>query len=92
MHVGAAGEHRHAGAPASPAALRQRRGAGHRALWRSRNGSDAAILRHRLARDDVLERPALLTGEDRGVDLLPVLLAAQDQPAAGAAASCARSW
>ena len=41
--------------------------------------------RDRLAGDDVLERAALLAGEDGGVDLLGVLLAAEDQPAAGAA-------
>ena len=41
--------------------------------------------RDRLARDDVLERAALLAREDGRVDLLRVLLAAQDQPAARAA-------
>ena len=45
----------------------------------------AILQRHGLAGDDVLERAALLAGEHRGVDLLRVLLAAQDQPAAGAA-------
>ena len=41
--------------------------------------------RDRLARDHVLERAALLAGEDGRVDLLRVLLAAEDQPAARAA-------
>ena len=40
---------------------------------------------HCLARDDVLERPALLAGEDGRVDRLGVLLAAQDDSAARAA-------
>ncbi len=54
--------------------------------WRSRN--DLGLRdpqRDRLARDHVLERAALLTGEHRGVDLLGVLRPAQDHPAAGAA-------
>ena len=36
-----------------------------------------------LGRDDVLEWPALLAGEDGGVDLFRVLLLAEDQPGAG---------
>jgi hypothetical protein len=49
--------------------------------WRSANSSLAAILqRHRLGRDHVLERPALLAGEHGRVDLLGVLLACTGSP------------
>ena len=46
----------------------------------------------RLGGDHVLERPALQPGEDRAVDRLRVLLAAEDEPGAGARrASCGSS-
>ena len=54
--------------------------------WRSRNCVGRGDLqRDRLARDHVLERAALLAGEHGRVDLLRVLLAAQDHAAAAAA-------
>ena len=85
VHVGAAGEHVDAVARLQELA-RQRPGAGHRAalaLGEQLAGGDPEG--HGLGRDDVLERPALLPGEHRRVDLLGVLLLAQDDPGAGTA-------
>ncbi len=50
------------------------------------------LQRDRFTRDHVLQRPALLAGEDSGVDRLGVLLLAEDHAAARAAdASCGSS-
>ncbi len=85
MDVGAAGEDVHA--VARPQQLgRDGLRTGDRALLALAErlaGGDPQ--RDRLGGDDVLEGAALLAGEDRGVDLLRVLLAAEDQPAARAA-------
>jgi hypothetical protein len=93
MHVGPAGEHRHAVAGAEQL-LGHRLGAGDRAalaLAELLGLRDAE--RDRLAGDDVHERAALLAGEHRGVDLLAVLLAAEDQPRrARRRGSCGRWW
>ena len=85
VHVGAAGEHVDRAGRAQQL-IGERLGAGHRALLAL---AEELGLRDaegdRLARDDVLERAALLAREDGRVDGLGVLLAAQDQAAARAA-------
>ena len=54
--------------------------------WRSANSSLRGDPEgHGLGRDHVLERPTLLPGEHGRVDLLRVLLLAQDHPRAGPA-------
>src|SRR5581483_9170606 len=84
MHVGTARQHAH-----TVARVQQLRGHRLRALDRPLlalaerlGGRD--LQRHRLARDHVLERTALLAREDGRVDLLGQLLGAQDHASAGA--------
>ena len=88
VHVGAAGQHRHAvrRRVAGQQFGRERPGAVQRALLAlTERVGLRDPQRHRLAGDDVLQRPALLAGEHRGVDLLGVLLLAEDHAAAAAA-------
>src|SRR4051794_40067066 len=85
VDVGTAGEHVDPVAGAEQG-VRHRLGAGDRALLALAEGvglGDAQ--RDRLAGDDVLERAALLAGEDGRVDLLGQLVATDDHAAAGAA-------
>ena len=72
--------------PCPASAVGQRRRVGHDLLRRT-GGTRAGRLgeRHRLGRDDVLERAALQTREDRAVDLLGQVLPAEDGAAARAA-------
>ena len=86
MHVGAAGEDVDAAARGQKL-LGDGARAGQRpllALPECLRGRD--LQRHRLARDHVLERAALLAGEHGGVELLgQLLVVGEDHPAAGAA-------
>ena len=85
VHIGAARQDVHAVARAQQL-LGDGLRAGHRALLALAEQLGARDLqRHRLARDHVLERAALLAREHGGVDLLRVLLAAEDHAAARAA-------
>ena len=79
--------------PAPTQRLGEDLGAVDRALLALAEGLGGGDLQgHRLAGDDVLERAALLAGEDGRVDLLGVLLAAEDHARrAGRRRSCASS-
>ena len=87
MHVGPAGQHTHAAAGAQAAPGRHARAPATRALLAlAERLARGDLQRHRLAGDDVLQRPALLAREHGRVDPLGELLACDRiMPAAAAA-------